>query len=251
MSSQQTPTTEKLSFNELKELDAYFDRQLNSTPDKAPGNKKWSFSFRKLWLWTVGIFVSAVLPFIVLIRGSVYLYTNYGFNGWLALLVGVLATSLLLMIYALAVNYLFNKTYKVHKYVRRGILALVVAYCGYGLLYLSSMNAKSADVQSYYSSLHPILRVTMATTMLADGGLVITDLQRSPDDYEAMGLQVNTNSLHYPQQSGYVHAADIRTIGRAEWRNWLTEKGFQLLGLKTLRHVGNADHLHVSLPPKN
>lgn len=246
MSSEQYSPTEKLSFNELKELDAYFDKQLNASSTEPERGK--SFSFKRLLLWVTGILASILLPFIVLIRGSLYAYMSYGLSGWIALLAGVVATSLLLMGYALVVNYAVTKSYRVHKYIRRGIIALVIAYCGYGLLYLSSMNAKNAEVQSYYSSLHPILRVSLSTVILADGDLVITDLQRSPEAYEAMGLTVNNNSKHFPQEEGYVHAADIRTIGRAEWKNWLTEKSFQLLGFKTVRHVGTADHLHISLP---
>lgn len=249
MSSEQPPTTEKLSFDELKKLDAYFDQQLNTPAEETKQEKK--FSFKKLFLWVAGILVSVLFPFIVLVRGSLYVHTSYGVNGWIALLAGVLATCLLLMGYALVVNYAFTKSFRVHKYIRRGIIALVIAYCGYGLLYLSSMNAKNAEVQSYYSSLHPILRVSLSTIILADGDLVITDLQRSAEDYEAMGLPVNNYSKHFPQDGGYVHAADIRTKGRAEWKNWITEKTFQLLGFKTLRHVGTADHLHVSLPQKN
>jgi hypothetical protein len=66
-----------------------------------------------------------------------------------------------------------------------------------------------------------------------------------------MGLPVRDQSLHYPQKSGYVHAVDIRTKGRPEWKNKLTEMTFELFGMSTLRHVGTADHLHISLPLNN
>ncbi len=92
--------------------------------------------------------------------------------------------------------------------------------------------------------------VAVATLILADDELVVTDLSRTPEDYAAMGLPVYEASLHYPQEDGYVHAMDLRTMGRPGWRNMLTQNYFRLLGLRTLRHVGTADHLHVSLPPR-
>jgi hypothetical protein len=49
------------------------------------------------------------------------------------------------------------------------------------------------------------------------------------------------------QEDGYVHAMDLRTEGRTELRNRGIQLGFWLLGFSTLRHVGTADHLHVSL----
>jgi hypothetical protein len=47
-----------------------------------------------------------------------------------------------------------------------------------------------------------------------------------------------------------VHAVDLRTIGRAEWKNVLLNWYFRSMGFRTLRHVGTADHLHVSLPTR-
>jgi hypothetical protein len=81
-----------------------------------------------------------------------------------------------------------------------------------------------------------------------DESLLITDLSRHPSDYEAMGLSVNPQSLHYPQADGYVHALDLRTKGRGEVRNLLMQGYFAALGFRTLRHEGTADHLHVALP---
>ncbi len=76
----------------------------------------------------------------------------------------------------------------------------------------------------------------------------MTDLGRTPADYVAMGLPVLEQSFHYRQVDGYVHAMDLRTADRGAARNWLTQAYFRLLGFRTLRHVGTADHLHVSLP---
>lgn len=249
MPSTQEHISNEISFEKLKELDAYFDQQLKGNNQKSaevrPGYR---WSFKKIVGMVAGSAVLLALPFLVLIRCSLFLYEAYSLNGWLALLAGVGVTILLLLLYASVVNFTINKSPGLHRYVRRGIVLLVVAYCGYGLLYFSGVNAKNAEVESYYRSLHPILRVTMATTILLDDDLIVTDMQRTPDDYIAMGLPVRDGSLHFKQGTGYVHAVDIRTIGRPEWKNWLTKNTFALLGLKTLRHTGTADHLHVSLP---
>ncbi|HKL89393.1 MAG TPA: hypothetical protein VJ884_10350, partial [Salinibacter sp.] len=87
-----------------------------------------------------------------------------------------------------------------------------------------------------------------ATLLLVDEDLLITDLSRHPSDYADMGLPVNPRSLHYRQATGYTHALDLRTKGRGYLRNLLTQGYFSVLGFRTLRHVGTADHLHVSLP---
>jgi hypothetical protein len=127
-------------------------------------------------------------------------------------------------------------------------LPLVLFYCGYALLFLAKVNAKSREVREYYTQVHPLLRVAVSTLILVDEGVVITDLGRTPEDYVAMGLPVYEASLHYRQDDGYVHAMDLRTLDRGAVRNFLTEWYFRLTGLRTLRHVGTADHLHVSLP---
>lgn len=252
MASAQSTSQEKLSFEKLKELDALFDEQLKGTginkKDKSGEKTGRSLSLKRITGYAFGFLLMLLLPFLVLIRTSVYVYANYALNGWLALSAGVGLTILLLLMYAVFVSYSLGQKARVHKYIRRGIAGLVIVYCGYGLLYFSGVNAKSEEVSSYYLSLHPIMRVSMATTILMHDDLIVTDLQRSPDDYRAMGLPVKDQSLHYEQETGYVHAVDIRTKGRAEWKNLLTEQTFALFGLHTLRHVGTADHLHVSLP---
>lgn len=132
---------------------------------------------------------------------------------------------------------------------RRSALALilVLGYSLYGLLYFSNDNAKYPAVQKEYTSLHPILRLSISTILFVDKSLIVTDANRSPEDYQKMGLKTKQHSLHYPQSNGYVHAIDIRTLGRGELRNNLLSGYFQLMGLRTLRHGGTADHLHVSL----
>lgn len=246
----------ELSYEKLKELDALFDKQLKKIPEtesktaqaKPVSSASKGLSVSKITGTAFGLLLLSLLPFLVLIRTSLYVYLQYGFNGWLALGTGVAMTILLLLLYAVFIMYKMQKRPQVHKYIRRGIVFLVVAYCSYGLLYFSGVNAKNAEIESYYRSLHPILRVSLATTLLVDDDLMVTDMQREPGDYEAMGLPVRQNSMHYIQDTGYVHAVDLRTRNRPEWKNRLTQGAFYVLGMNTLRHVGTADHLHISLP---
>ncbi len=192
--------------------------------------------------------LAMVLPFFVLVRSATYLYHDGGLPTWLALGAAALFAFAILTIYGAW----FSK--KVTGKSRRAFVAkwlalpLVVVYCSYTLVSLSQVNAKGDHVRSYYRSLHPILRIGVSTLIIADDGLVITDLKRAPADYVTMELPARDASLHYPQRDGYVHAMDLRTTGRNSWRNWLTERYFQLMGFRTVRHVGTGDHLHVSLP---
>jgi len=246
------PESQELSFQQLRELDAYFDEQLKSYSDGKSDSRKdddrAGSSIRTWFIRAAAVVLFALLPFLLLIRISLLVYSRYQLNGWLALLAGVSATILLLLLYGIVITYKVRGKTGLHRYLVRGIIGLVLAYCAYGLLYLSSYNVKSEEIRSYYRSLHPILRVTVTTASLADGDLVVTDLQRTPDDYLAMGMAPRQESLHYEQPSGYVHAVDLRTIGKPEWKNRLIEYSLSLLGFRTIRHVGTADHLHVALP---
>jgi hypothetical protein len=189
-----------------------------------------------------------VLPFLVLLRGSTYLYIRLGWPTWIAMgAAGALTLALLTGYAAWLSSTLTGKART--KFVARWIAApLVIAYCAHALLFLASVNAKSAGVRDYYRSLHPTLRLAISTFAIVDPGLVVTDIFRTPADYGAMGLPVFEASLHFRQRDGYVHAMDLRTIGRGAVRNWTTAVYFRVLGFRTLRHVGTADHLHVSLP---
>ena len=241
----------KQSFQRLRELDAQLDEQLKAyTGGEKPGgeSKTGPAPFRQ-WiarLLLVALFL--LLPFYLLIRVSLLGYTAYQLNGWVSLLGGAAVTVALLLAYGVFLTFRFSGSVKPHRYLVRGVVGLVLAYCCYGLLYMSSYNVKSEEIRSYYRTLHPILRVTVTTASLADPDLVVTDLQRSPEDYREMGLAPRRESLHYEQPTGYVHAVDLRTVGKSEWKNRLMQGLFNLLGFRTLRHVGTADHLHVSLP---
>lgn len=204
--------------------------------------------FIRIMFWMMLVTGLGILPFFLLIRMSISLNLTYGWNGWLALGGGIGATILLLLVYILL---LFRRTPSkkvLLKFSLIGISMLVLSFCMYGVMYLSTVNAKSEEIREVYRSLHPVLRVAVATTTLADGDLVITDIRRTPEDYIAMGIPLNERSLHFSQSTGYVHAIDLRTIGRNEFRNVLLQKAFEFMGLQTIRHTGTADHLHVALP---
>ena len=202
----------------------------------------------RVGLWALLILALTIVPFFILIKTSIYLNIDQGLNEWVALMGGIGVTVFLLLMYVIL---LFRKV-KNKKLLLRfglgGVGALVGGFCLYGLLYLSSVNAKSDSVKEVYRSLHPILRVAVATTTLAENELVITDIKRTVEDYAKMGLAPNQSSLHFPQEDGYVHAIDLRTKGHSEFRNFMLTNSLKLMGFKTLRHVGTADHLHVSLP---
>src|SRR5882762_5973308 len=122
------------------------------------------------------------LPFAVLVRGSVFFYEHGTTSVWLA-----------------------------RKFTSRGgrggralviplakwvALPLVVFYCGYSLVYVASVHAKSPPVRAYYGSLHPLLRLALSTLILIDRDMLITDSGRLPEDYGRMGLPTNTRTRH-------------------------------------------------------
>ena len=194
------------------------------------------------------IVLVALLPFLALVKVAVFLYQHEGWPTALALAGGVAGTAAVVTAYGTWAWHRLTGRVRLALVARRVALPLVVAYCGYALIYLSSANAKSARVRAYYTSLHPLLRVALSTLIIADRELVVTDLARGPGDYAAMGLAPNDGSLHYVQRDGYAHAADLRTAGRGVLKNRLVQLYFWSMGFATLRHVGTGDHLHVELP---
>lgn len=199
-------------------------------------------------LRATGLFVVlAVLPFVLLIRGGVFAYHEWGFGTWPALLLSATASALLLAGYAWAVAHRFGAGRGVRKIGMRAAAAVGIAYVAYALVFVASENVKSDEIQAEYASIHPLLRIAASALILVDPASVITDAGRTAEDYWLMGLPPNEASLHFAQSTGYVHALDLRTNGRPEWRNRGVELGFWLLGFHSLRHVGTADHLHLSL----
>jgi H+/Cl- antiporter ClcA len=192
-----------------------------------------------------------LLPFFVLIRGSVWLYEQYQWPSWLALLAMMGVVFVLLLIYVAMVydairgpGRMTRRSIRFKSYL---VLGLMLSFVGYTLFNLSGQNAKGEAVRAEYTSLHPLLRLSVGTLVLIDSDLLVTDMSRSTHDYQAMGLPTLKHSLHYPQSDGYAHAMDLRTKDRSEFRNFLLATYFWLMGFNTLRHVGTADHLHVSI----
>lgn len=209
---------------------------------------------RRLWTWPfrfagklVLAAVLAVLPFFCLIRGGVFAYQEWGMETWPALGVSAAATAVVLIVYAWAVGRRTGAPKRVRKLMRRLAAALALAYVAYALVYVASANFKSDEVRAEYATVHPMLRLAASTLVLVDGAAVITDAGRSREDYRRMGLTPREASLHFRQESGFVHAIDLRTRGRSESWNRTVELAFWAMGFHALRHVGTADHLHISL----
>lgn len=205
------------------------------------------------WVAVRLLFACAVVaaPFAVLLRTGTWLYLDRGWSTWAAVGAGLAAAvAAVTAIGVLAARALTGRLH-LSAVIRWIAVPLVTVYVIYGLLHLSMANAKTERVREYYTTLHPLLRLSLATWTLVDDDLIVTDGWRELEDYASMGLQPYRASRHIVQHDGYVHAVDLRTIDRPWPRNWLTARYFSLLGFRTLRHVGTADHLHVSLPIKS
>ena len=191
-----------------------------------------------------------LLPFFALIRGAVFLHEKYALFPWLSLLGGVVISAFLIFLYIVYIQGTLTGKLGNARNIKRKYwtaLVFVLVYCLPGVLFLSAANAKHDEVQKEFRNLHPILRLGISTLIFLDNDLVITDANRQPEDYKKMGLPTKSNSLHYKQSDGYAHAIDIRTRSRGPLRNGFVKAYFNLMGFNTLRHVGTADHLHVSL----
>jgi hypothetical protein len=189
---------------------------------------------------------AVVLPFFVYVRASVYAYDK-GATPWAAIGFGMLLTIGVVALYGIWLSRRFHGRTRMALVARWVGIPIIVAWCLSALFYLANVNAKSDEVHGYFSSVHPILRVALATVILFDSDLVITDAARVPGDYARMGLPVNERTKHYLQRDGWVHAVDLRTRGHNEAANRLVQLYFWSMGFSTLRHVGTADHLHVQL----
>ena len=205
---------------------------------------------RAILFFILKILIFLLLPFIVLIRGAVFMHEHYASSPGIAILAGALSTMLLLLVYFL---YLYFKTtgklgngssLKLKMFLAG---TLVMVYCFNGLFFLNGGHAKTEAVQKEFTSLHPILRLSISTILLVDRDLILTDASRLPEDYKAMGLPTKSNSLHYKQKNGYAHAFDVRTKNHSEARNRFLQWYFEAMGFNALRHFGTEDHLHISL----
>ena len=232
---------------DYSDLHVMVDRGVEDTERKKERRSRLRGLPLRLVKWAVGGVVLLTLPFFALVRVGVFAYQQYQLATWPALGAGVAATALLLLVYAWAVGRKLGAGKGVRKLLSRGAVGVCIAYTAYALLYVASSNVKTEELRSEYSALHPLLRVASSTITLVDRDAVITDLSRTAEDYFLMGLSVNEASLHFRQPDGFVHALDLRTIGRAEWKNRAVELYYWAMGFHSRRHVGTADHLHVSL----
>ncbi len=198
----------------------------------------------------VKIILLLTLPFIVLIKGAVWLHNTYEWQPYPAIIGGVLGTALIVAFYFYFIHgYLSGRLSGLETFKRSIWISvfLVGIYAVNGLLFISASNTKTKAVQQEFLSLHPILRLSVSTIVFLDSDLIITDAKRIPEDYKKMGLPSKRRSLHYKQKSGFVHAMDIRVNNRSELRNNLLKWYFQAMGFNVLRHGGTGDHLHISI----
>ncbi len=206
-------------------------------------SKRWGWHWRR---WILVVPITLVLPFALLVRISTWIYLEQNLNGWASVGAGTAAATLLMA----AVFWIIGRRMGLQP--GRQIFWLIglvfAVYGAYLLLYVSAANVKTDAVRATYVQLHPVLRVSISSFVLLDRTAVITDTMRTPEDYRDMGLRTPGTSLHYRQGDGFVHAVDIRTEGRLQLSNMIMTGYFRLMGFSTLRHVGTADHLHVSLP---
>jgi len=196
---------------------------------------------------TIVLFLcSVILPFIVSVKGSVYFYESHQLPTYISILLGLVSA---IIINTVLIMYWF-KSYNINpKNTFKVSFIIMLLFVGYGTFMLRDSNAKSTSVKDEFYSLHPILRLGVGGLSILDQNLVVTDMKRDVKDYDGMGLKRNSNSLHLMQSTGYVHAVDLRTNGRFFLWNWIVQSYFWICGFDTLRHVGNADHLHISLRP--
>ncbi len=187
------------------------------------------------------------IPFILLIRSSVFIHDYFELNAWLAIALSVFFSAFLVLMFFSFVH--DQITGRIGNLRGRFLLSicLVVAFVINGIFFMSGDNMKTAEVASEINEVHPVLRLAVSTLAYLDEDLIITDGNRKPEDYAKMGLKTKKRSLHYKQSDGYAHALDLRTNDRTEWRNFLLQNYFRLMGFNTLRHVGTADHLHISI----
>lgn len=209
-----------------------------------PGRTAWCKPvIQVLTLGTLG-----VLPFVVLVRGSVYFYEDRAWPAWLALVAAASGTLILVAGYGAWVTRRITGRARFTGVLQWVALPLVLGYGSHALVSLSSGNAADPAVRAEYRATHPLLRLALSTLILAKPNLLITDLARVPADYRRMGLPVNGRTLHYRQRDGWAHAVDLQTGGRSEIVNRFVEIYFRVMGFRTRRHVGTRDHLHVELP---
>ncbi len=198
-------------------------------------------------LGLIGLGMLVILPFIILTKVAVMFYF-YDFPIWATLLACSVIVFLVLLAYLTAIDRAFFKRISFSLKYRSALsIVTVIAYLVWALFVIQDENVKDKKTAAEYTQVHPVLRLGIRTWALFDRSILITDMSRNIRDYRKMGLRTYRKSLHFTQPNGYVHAIDLRTTGRSKVHNWTTNVAMQMMGFKTLRHVGTADHLHVEL----
>jgi len=204
--------------------------------------EKISFLF-KFFLILVFLYI---LQIFILLKGSVFIYSNYSLNVWLSILFASLLVSFILTCYLSF--YIWKKLRTINlKLIATLSLIPIILCSSFLLLYKSEGNMKTNEISSSFKQLHPLLKIAINLISIMDNKIIITDIAREKKFYKHIGLSENNESLHFIQKDGYVHAVDIRTLYRSEFRNWIVKWYFRILGFNVLRHVGTANHMHVSI----
>ena len=202
----------------------------------------------------VGCCVGGVLALLVAVRAQLAILDVQTVSGdltadWLAVAGGLAAGGLVLFA-SLRLVLRFGSVRGAGSLLV-GLPLVMVLMGSLATTHFPPSNFKSDEVRAEWTHLHPTLRHALWVARLGDPTLVLTDLRRGPHDYRLMGLRLPFTSRHYPQSDGYAHAVDLRVHDAGDLQNWARQGLFLLMGLRAERHVGTADHLHISLPVKD
>ena len=217
-------------------------------PSTAPPKRRRRWRLRLLVALAL-VPAALLIPPVLLLRGGVELYVR-GWGVGPALAGGAGAALLTLALVGTGAAAALGLRGGFRRLLVRIAIWVAAGWIVWGLTFVATSNVKGDEVAAEYRELHPLLRLASATLILVDRRTVLTDASRTVEDYSAMGLPPNEASLHFRQSDGWVHALDLRTRDRPEWRNRAVALAFEAMGFRTLRHVGTADHLHVSIPAR-
>jgi len=180
------------------------------------------------------------------IRVQLALLVHYPEAAWGALAGGLVAGGLALsLVLVVALRW---RSLRGAGLLSSAVLLAVATAGTAGALRFPADNFKTPELRGEWRHLHPTLRLALWVARLGERDLVLTDVSRTPADYQAMSLAQPADSAHYAHRDGFSRAVDLRVSDAGELRNWARQGVFLLMGLKARRHVGTADHLHVSLP---
>ncbi len=190
--------------------------------------------------------LTMALPFFLLVTGSVLSHRVLATPGWVSTQIGCVIATICVALLGARLWRRWTGRDRLREISRNVALPVVLLFVIYSLGWVTSPEAKSPEIRD----LHPTLRLAIGTATLTDPHVVVTEISRNRADYTRMGLTPisNSNSLHFEQTDGWTHAVDLRTRGRSEVRNRLSQLYFRAMGLRALRHGGTGDHLHVGLP---